>query len=109
MELFRDQAAEHFERPHRLALAAAHRLDGQPPATLTAAMIDSREFLDRAGAAPRPSVLRAGRTEDRPHRRCSTSTTTSSSGRRSTRFTPSIPTWCSRLTGIMAMAKDATS
>ena len=29
MELFRDQAAEHFEMPHRLGLAAALRVDGQ--------------------------------------------------------------------------------
>ena len=30
-ELMRDQAAEHYETPHRLGLAPAHRLEGQPP------------------------------------------------------------------------------
>ena len=67
LELFRDQAAEHFEvhtgsswRP-RSGSMVNHR-------TLTAAMIDSRDFL-AAKRRAETEVHAAARTEDRPHRR----------------------------------------
>ena len=67
MEFFRDQAAEQFERPHRLVLAPALRLDGQ---SSHADRGDDRQpRLPRRQAPRRDRGAAAARTEDRLHRR----------------------------------------
>jgi len=91
MELFRDHAADLYERHTgsawrpRAGSMVNHR-------TLTAAMIDSATSSPPSAAArPRCCCRPAPRS---PSRAVSTSTTTAPSGTGSTRFTPSIPAWC---------------
>ena len=56
MEFFRDQAADHFERHTRLILAAAQRIDGQPP---HADLGHDRQprLISPPSAGPRPRCL----------------------------------------------------
>src|SRR5712672_2836431 len=91
MELFRDLAADQFERQTgsswrpRSGSMVNHR-------TLTAAMIDSRDFLAAKRRAETEVLLPLA---PRSHSRAvSTSTTIARSGTGSIRFTPSIPAWC---------------
>ena len=66
-ELFRDQAAELFEHAHRLRLAAARRLDGQPPHAHR--RHDRQPRLPRRQAPRRKRSDAARRAQGRLHRR----------------------------------------
>src|SRR5215467_11533730 len=91
MELFRDLAADQFERHTgstwrpRSGSMVNHR-------TLTAAMVDSRDFLAAKRRAETEVLLPTDPRSLSPA--ASTSTIMPRSGTRSTKSTPSIPTWC---------------
>ena len=90
LEVFRDSAADHYLRAtgspwsQRTGSRVNHR-------RLTAAMIDSRDFL----AAKRRSETEGSCPQARRSpSRAATPPISSSSGPSSTRFTPGIPIWC---------------
>src|SRR5262245_15144423 len=91
MELFRDVAADHFERHTG---SPWHPRTGSmvDHCTLTAAMIDSRDFLAAKRRAESEPLLPAGPKIALPA--APSSTISKRSGIGSTRFTPSTPTWC---------------
>ncbi len=92
MEFFRDQAAEQFERHTgstwrpRGGSMVNHR-------ALTSAMIDCQRF-PRRQAAGRERGSTPRRSQGRLHRRARLQRCQRNLGHGSTRFTPSIPTWC---------------
>ena len=78
-------------RPHRHRLAAARRIDGQPPRPHR--RDDRQPRIPRRPPPRRHRGAGSGRPAHRLHRRheCNDH---SASGTRSTRSAPSIPTWC---------------
>ena len=66
-EIMRDEAADLYEAQTGIELAAAHRLEGQPPGD-DRAVIDCRDFL-AARRRAETEVLMPGRHQDRLRRR----------------------------------------